>query len=137
MDRFVAGLAGPQGNHDSNVDQTAQQAYQRKHTGAGIHWGTFLLLVSGTGACLRQGVLISGLVGRGPAWRTRLTEDCIPLLVSDPAAVEAERNAGRQVNARDRVGGEVLRSEDDQVGGAAVGTVHERHDVAIVLACVR
>ena len=54
------------------------------------------------------------------------------LLIGDPVAVEAERDPGRQVDARDWLAGEVLRGQDNQVGGAAVGVVHERHDVAVV-----
>ena len=42
-----------------------------------------------------------------------------------------------QVHRGDRVGGEVLGGQDDQVGGAAVGVVDERHHVPVVLACVR
>src|SRR5580704_4523662 len=55
------------------------------------------------------------------------------LLVGHPAAVEAERNPGGQVDAGDGFGGEVLGGEDDQIGGAAVGVVDEGHDVAVVL----
>ena len=35
--------------------------------------------------------------------------------------MEAEGDAGGQVDAGDRLAGEVLGGEDDQVGGAAVG----------------
>jgi len=59
------------------------------------------------------------------------------LLVGDPAAVEAERDAGRQVNPGDWFAAEVLCREDHQVGGGAVGVVHEGHDVTIVLGGVR
>lgn len=55
------------------------------------------------------------------------------LEVSDPAAVEAERDPGRQVNAGHRLASEILSGEDHQVGGAAVRVVHEGHDVAVVL----
>ena len=37
------------------------------------------------------------------------------LAVGDPAAVETEGDAGGQVHPRDRLAGEVLRGEDDQV----------------------
>jgi len=37
------------------------------------------------------------------------------LLVGDPAAVEAERDPGGQVDAGDGFGGEVLGGEEDQV----------------------
>ena len=47
--------------------------------------------------------------------------------------MEAERDPGGQVDTCDGLAGEVLRGEDDQVGGAAVGVVHEGHDVAVVL----
>jgi hypothetical protein len=43
------------------------------------------------------------------------------LLAGDPAAVEAERDTGRQVDTCDGLAGEVLCGEDDQVGGAAAG----------------
>jgi hypothetical protein len=59
------------------------------------------------------------------------------LVVRDPAAVQAERDPGWQVDAGDGVGGEVLGGEDDQVGCAAVGVVDEGHDIAVVLAGVR
>jgi hypothetical protein len=49
--------------------------------------------------------------------------------------VEAERDAGGQVDPGDRFATEVLRGEDDQVGGAAVGVVDEGHDVAVVFGC--
>ena len=55
------------------------------------------------------------------------------LPVGDPAAVEAQRDPGWQVNARDWFGREVLGGEDDQVGCAAVGVVDEGHEVAIIL----
>ena len=51
--------------------------------------------------------------------------------------MEAQRDAGRQVNTRDRLGGEVLGGEDDQVGCAAVGIVDEGHEVAVVFGGVR
>jgi len=53
--------------------------------------------------------------------------------VGDPAAVEAERDPGRQVNAGHRLFAEILRGQDHQVGGATAGVVHEGHDVAVVL----
>ena len=56
--------------------------------------------------------------------------------VSDPAAVETERDPGRQVNAGHRLSAEILRGQDHQVGGAAVGVVHEGHDVAIILGSI-
>jgi hypothetical protein len=96
-------------------------------------WRTFLLLVVDTGDLSAAGHADQRSCAPSPAWRTRPKGVCSPLLVGDPATVEAERNARGQVNARDRIGGEVLGSEDDQVGGAAVGIVHERHDVAVVL----
>jgi hypothetical protein len=37
------------------------------------------------------------------------------LLVGDPAAVEAERDPGGQVDAGDGFGGEILGGEEDQV----------------------
>jgi hypothetical protein len=36
------------------------------------------------------------------------------------------------VDARDRLAGEILGGEDDQVGGAAVGVMDEDHNVAVV-----
>ena len=51
--------------------------------------------------------------------------------------MEAQRDPGRQVNTRDRLGGEVLGGEDDQVGCAAVGIVDEGHEVAVVFGGVR
>jgi len=54
------------------------------------------------------------------------------ILVGEPAAVEAERDPGGQVNTGDRLGGEVLGGEDDQVRRAAVGVVDEGHDIAVV-----
>ena len=56
--------------------------------------------------------------------------------VSDPAAVETERDPGRQVNAGHRLSAEILRGQDHQVGGAAVGVVHEGHDVAVILGSI-
>jgi hypothetical protein len=46
--------------------------------------------------------------------------------------VESERNPGWQVNAGDRFAAEVLRGQDDQIGRAAVGVVHEGEYVAVV-----
>ena len=54
------------------------------------------------------------------------------IVVGEPAAVESERDPGGQVHTGDRLGGEVLGGEDDQVGGTAVGVVDEGHDVAVV-----
>ena len=47
--------------------------------------------------------------------------------------MEAQWDAGRQVNARHRLRGEVLGRKEDQVGRASVGIVHERHYIAVVL----
>ena len=53
-------------------------------------------------------------------------------MVGDPVAVEAERDPGRQVHPRHRLAGEVLRGEQHQVRGAALGVVDERQHVAVV-----
>src|SRR6202042_3570393 len=66
-----------------------------------------------------------GLAAGGPA--------AAGLPVGDPAAVEPERDPGGQVHPGDGVAGEVLGGQDDQVGGTAVGVVHEGHDVTVVL----
>ena len=47
--------------------------------------------------------------------------------------MEAERDPGGQVNAGDRLAGEVLGSEKYQVRGAAVRVVDVGHNVAVVL----
>ena len=46
--------------------------------------------------------------------------------------MEAERDPRRQVHAGHRLAGEVLRGQDDQVRGAAVGVVRERQHVAVI-----
>jgi DNA-binding CsgD family transcriptional regulator len=74
-----------------------------------------------------------GITSRNQLSRALQQTAVTPLLVGDPVAVEAERNAGRQVDPGDRFAAEVLRGQDDQVGGAAVGVVDEGHDVAVVL----
>ena len=55
------------------------------------------------------------------------------LLVGDPAAVEAERDPGWQVDTGEWFGGEVLGGEDDEVGRTSFGVVDECHEVAVVL----
>ena len=54
------------------------------------------------------------------------------IVVGEPAAVESERDPGWQVHTGDRLGGEVLGGEDDQVRRAAAGVVHEGEDIAVV-----
>lgn len=58
------------------------------------------------------------------------------LSVCDPAAVETERYAGRQVHARNRLGSEVLGREDHQVRGTPVERVNKSHNVAVVLGSI-
>src|ERR1019366_5984356 len=71
--------------------------------------------------------------GGGPWHRPSLPLPTPPMIrVGEPAAVESERDPGWQVHTGDRLGGEVLGGEDDQVGGTAVGGVDEGHDVAVV-----
>jgi DNA-binding CsgD family transcriptional regulator len=74
-----------------------------------------------------------GITSRNQLARA-LQQTAVPsLLVGDPVAVEAEGDAGGQVDPGDGFGAEVLGGQDDQVGGAAVGVVDEGHDVAVVL----
>ena len=63
----------------------------------------------------------------------RSEADGVALLVRDPVAVEAKRDPGGQVDPGDRFAAEVLRGQDDEVGGTPVGVVDEGHDVAVVL----
>jgi hypothetical protein len=57
-----------------------------------------------------------------PEWAKRSRD----LLVRDPVAVEAERDAGRQVNACDRLAGKTLRRENFQVSGAGLDGTSSR-----------
>ena len=68
--------------------------------------------------CLRMTTNEAGLTGAGAA-PSRFCHGGAPaysgvdLVVGDPAAVEAERDPGGQVYARDWLGGEILGGEDD------------------------
>jgi hypothetical protein len=54
------------------------------------------------------------------------------IVVGEPAAAEAGRGSGREVNTGHRLGDEALGGEDDQVRRAAVGVVHVDTDMAVV-----
>src|SRR5262249_49074970 len=54
-------------------------------------------------------------------------------LVGRPPPVEAERYANRQTNCRDRLPGEVLGIQDDDVAEVAFWVVYIGHDPAFVL----
>ncbi len=51
--------------------------------------------------------------------------------------MEPQRDPGWQVDAGDWLCREVLRGEDDQVGGVALGVVHVGEDVAVVFGSAR
>ncbi len=75
----------------------------------------------------------AGACGDGPWRRPGLPLPITPVIVvGEPAAVESERDPGWQVHTGDRLGGEVLGGEDDQVRRAAAGVVHIGEDIAVV-----
>ena len=82
-------------------------------------WLIVFLLYRDEAACARVRACVAPGFGRSEATRASVRA-LMPgigrdLLVGDPAAVEAERDPGGQVDAGDGFGGEILGGEEDQV----------------------
>jgi hypothetical protein len=54
------------------------------------------------------------------------------ILVGEPAAVESERDPGRQANTGDRLGGESWAASMTRSDAPRPGVVHEGEDIAVV-----